>query len=137
MQTLGPSFLVSKVAFTPVMANGYSYVISKSSKVFLTKAEVFSSKYPTSGFFKISSAIDNEISYSIVIEQFDSNLNEYTNTFNDLFTIKKVDDNFLFIKQNIEQLKDYTYRIGSKTDTTQTSSKMYIYINNNNNIVIL
>ena len=41
---------------------------------------------------------------------------------------KKVDDNFLFIKQNIEQLKDYTYRIGSKTDTTQTSSKMYIYI---------
>ena len=50
---------------------------------------------------------------------------------------KKVDDNFLFIKQNIEQLKDYTYRIGSKTDTTQNSSKMYIYINNNNNIVIL
>ena len=50
---------------------------------------------------------------------------------------KKVDDNFLFIKQNIEQLKDYTYRIGSKTDTTQTSSKMYIYINNNNDIVIL
>ena len=50
---------------------------------------------------------------------------------------KKVDDNFLFIKQNIEQLKDYTYRIGSKTDTTQNSSKMYIYINNNNDIVIL
>ena len=39
---------------------------------------------------------------------------------------KKVDDNFLFIKQNIELLKDYTYRIGSKTDTPQTSTKMYL-----------
>lgn len=52
--------------------------------------------------FKVTSATENEITYSVIINEYNNDLEKNTNTYNDLFTIKKIDNNW--------KIDNYTYR---------------------------